>query len=474
HCSFKWISDGNDIVNAKEVTFSWNRWNGYNEYMCDGRDNYSAMVQGSDVTYDHIWWEGSRGRTAKVYGSYLSHVHMINNYHSDNTFYASSSTDPKSLLKIENSHYDGVRIPTLRTKGGVMYSSGNLYENIEFHSGDNWAHVSEPKDAAANFNAGYPYTLDNVNDVKSICTSRTGAGAQWGTMPKYDDVAGLLSEGPSVSITAPSNGQSFTDPASLTVNAAASGKNGIAKVVFYNGSQKLGEDTSAPYSWVITEPVSCTYSLMAVAYDKKGIATYSAPITFTTAVESSNDDPNLASTYIFTYYRDGGNHSWDYAKNWDQDAVPGSTSTAIIRSGEVHVNGSISAKTYAEPGGTVKIAGASTIDNLTLQGGILSVYTGGAGYPLTSDIVVEQNSQIMVGAYASSVLTLGGTISGTGNLTKTKDGTLLLSKNSDLSKYSGNWTIKEGSVKTEISRIGVGKVYLEGGTLEVGSSFLGI
>ncbi|WP_343859748.1 Ig-like domain-containing protein [Fulvivirga kasyanovii] len=296
HCSFKWISDGNDVYNTKEATFSWNRWNGYNEYLCDGRDNYSALVQGSDITFDHIWWEGSRGRTPKLYGDAPARIHMINNYHSDNTFYSSYSGGPDLLLKIENSHFDGVRIPTVRVHGGVIYSSGNLYENIEFHSGDNWAHTSEPKDATANFHVDYPYTLDNVNDVKSICTSRTGAGAQWGTMPEYDDAAGQTTAGPSVSIRSPSSGQGFTDPASITINVFANGENGIAKVAFYHGSDKLGEDTTAPYSWMITDPENCTYSIVAVAYDNKGLVAYSTPTTFTATVNPTNDNSGLVSS----------------------------------------------------------------------------------------------------------------------------------------------------------------------------------
>ncbi|MCX7806675.1 MAG: Ig-like domain-containing protein, partial [Planctomycetota bacterium] len=54
---------------------------------------------------------------------------------------------------------------------------------------------------------------------------------------------------PTVSITSPSSGATFTAPANITITANAADSDGsIAKVEFFNGSTKLGEDTTSPYS----------------------------------------------------------------------------------------------------------------------------------------------------------------------------------------------------------------------------------
>ncbi len=55
---------------------------------------------------------------------------------------------------------------------------------------------------------------------------------------------------PTVSITSPANGATFTAPASITINATASDSDGtLTRVEFFQGTTKLGEDTTAPYSF---------------------------------------------------------------------------------------------------------------------------------------------------------------------------------------------------------------------------------
>ena len=58
---------------------------------------------------------------------------------------------------------------------------------------------------------------------------------------------------PTVSITSPANGATFTSPASVTIQAAASDADGIVvKVGFFNGSGSVGTDTASPYSQKVT------------------------------------------------------------------------------------------------------------------------------------------------------------------------------------------------------------------------------
>lgn len=76
---------------------------------------------------------------------------------------------------------------------------------------------------------------------------------------------------PSVQITAPAGGASFTAPASITISASAADTDGtIAKVEFFRGSTSLGTDTSAPYSFNWTGVAQGAYALTAVATDNAG------------------------------------------------------------------------------------------------------------------------------------------------------------------------------------------------------------
>lgn len=76
---------------------------------------------------------------------------------------------------------------------------------------------------------------------------------------------------PVVSISAPLNGASFTAPASVAITASASDADGnVAKVEFYNGTTKLGEDTSAPYTYTWSGVAVGSYTVRAVVTDDRG------------------------------------------------------------------------------------------------------------------------------------------------------------------------------------------------------------
>lgn len=92
---------------------------------------------------------------------------------------------------------------------------------------------------------------------------------------------------PVVNITSPANNTGFTAPASITINATASDADGsITKVEFFNGTTKLGEDNSSPYSFAWTNVSAGSYQLIAKATDNLGLTSTSAAFAIT--VTSSN------------------------------------------------------------------------------------------------------------------------------------------------------------------------------------------
>ena len=102
---------------------------------------------------------------------------------------------------------------------------------------------------------------------------------------------------PSVSLTAPSNGTSFSAPATITLSASASDPDGsIAKVDFYRGGNTLiASATTAPYTATWASVPAGSYTLTAKATDSRGATTTSAAIAITvTAV--TNTPPSVALT----------------------------------------------------------------------------------------------------------------------------------------------------------------------------------
>ena len=95
---------------------------------------------------------------------------------------------------------------------------------------------------------------------------------------------------PTVSLSAPADGASF--PAGTTVELAATAADSdgqVSKVEFYAGQTKLGEDTSAPYTYSWTNPTSGSHQLTARATDNQTASTTSASRTITVNAPSGGE-----------------------------------------------------------------------------------------------------------------------------------------------------------------------------------------
>jgi len=99
---------------------------------------------------------------------------------------------------------------------------------------------------------------------------------------------------PTVSLTQPAAGAQFFAPATVNLAASAADDVSVAKVEFFNGPTKLGEDTTAPYAYAWSGVVQGTYSVTARATDGGGKSTTSAPVSVT--VRPPNLLPNVSIT----------------------------------------------------------------------------------------------------------------------------------------------------------------------------------
>lgn len=93
---------------------------------------------------------------------------------------------------------------------------------------------------------------------------------------------------PTVTLTAPVTGFSYTAPAAITLTATATDPDGqLAKVDFYNGSTLLASDTTSPFSFTWSGVAVGSYQLRAVATDVGGASASSAIATVAVSTATS-------------------------------------------------------------------------------------------------------------------------------------------------------------------------------------------
>jgi plastocyanin len=108
---------------------------------------------------------------------------------------------------------------------------------------------------------------------------------------------------PTVSITSPASNTVFAAPASVTIQADASGNgSAITNVQFLAGSTVLANATSPPFSATANISSAGNYTLSAIASDNDGItATNSVPISVVTPAPVSLASPAVVSSTNFQF-----------------------------------------------------------------------------------------------------------------------------------------------------------------------------
>ena len=145
-----------------------------------------------------------------------------------------------------------------------------------------------------------------------------------------------LNQPPTVALTAPLTGATFTAPATISLTATASDPDGtVSKVEFYNGATLLGTALSAPYSYNWTNIAAGTYTLTARAYDNLGATTTSTAATVTVnsstrinvALQANGGIASASTTYNANYPVAAMNNgdrkglSWGAGGGWNDATI---------------------------------------------------------------------------------------------------------------------------------------------------------
>lgn len=138
---------------------------------------------------------------------------------------------------------------------------------------------------------------DNINLPNDTYTT-----SEWTTFAT-DNSAGLglrigeeaPNQAPSISISTPTSGATFTDGDAVTISATASDSDGtVASVEFFVDGVSIGTDTSSPYAANWTIGVG-TYNVTATATDNEGASTNSSAVSVTG--EAASGPSEMVITY---------------------------------------------------------------------------------------------------------------------------------------------------------------------------------
>jgi len=132
----------------------------------------------------------------------------------------------------------------------------------------------------------YAFTWNNVvsgnYSLSVVATDNMNAKTTSSAVPiTVSSTSGKRNKHPYVKISSPTKGNTYANLTSITINALASDSDGVvSKVEFFNGSARLVELTTAPYSYTWKDVPAGTYSITAVATDNLNDTTKSSPIEF--------------------------------------------------------------------------------------------------------------------------------------------------------------------------------------------------
>jgi len=98
-------------------------------------------------------------------------------------------------------------------------------------------------------------------------------------------------QAPTVYISSPGNGTTYTSAQTVAVAASTSDNVGVTRVEFYDNGALRGTDTVAPFSWSwsVSSGVNGSHSWTARAYDARGNSSTSSPVTLNVSIAAAGD-----------------------------------------------------------------------------------------------------------------------------------------------------------------------------------------
>ncbi len=183
--------------------------------------------------------------------------------------------------------------PATVSLGATAADSDGSISKVEFYRGAT---------LVATVNGAGPY---NASDTGLV------AGSYSYTARAYDNAGGVTTSAavvvtvsnpnvaPTVNLTAPAGGASYTAPATIVLTASASdGDGSVSRVEFYSGSTLIGTVNAAPYTFSWSNVGTGSYTLSARAYDNLNAVGTSTAVVVTVNAPNAAPTVNLTSPTV--------------------------------------------------------------------------------------------------------------------------------------------------------------------------------
>jgi hypothetical protein len=147
------------------------------------------------------------------------------------------------------------------------------YNSLSYTDWNSWAKgVNAGPPSTVGVNAVVHLKSDNIYiDIKFLSWDESGTGG--GFSYTRSTPAPPANNPPSVTITNPAAGATFSAPANITVQASASDTDGtVTNVQLFSNGNSVGTVTTAPYNFTLNNLAAGNYTLSAVATDNLNAA----------------------------------------------------------------------------------------------------------------------------------------------------------------------------------------------------------
>ena len=183
-----------------------------------------------------------------------------------------------------------VTLPTTVTISASASDPENRMASVDFYAGSTLV----LRDTTAPYSASWSPSAAGTYSLTAVAHDADGGSSTSSAVSVTVNTA--TNKAPTVSLTSPAAGASFTAPATVTLSATASDpENQLARVEFYAGSTRVATDTSAPYSFSWTNVAAGTYSITARAFDAAGASATSAAVSITVAASTTTTAPKTVA-----------------------------------------------------------------------------------------------------------------------------------------------------------------------------------
>ncbi len=167
-----------------------------------------------------------------------------------------------------------------------------IISNVQFYNGPTLLST----DATSPYSFAWTNVAAGIYSITAVATDNSGATTT-STAVSITVNPAPANVAPTVSITAPLDGSTFTAPASVSITANAADADGtVSSVQFYNGTTLLGSDATSPYSFAWTNVAAGIYSITVVATDNSGATTTSTAVSITVNLAPANVAPTVSIT----------------------------------------------------------------------------------------------------------------------------------------------------------------------------------